>query len=52
MNPFKDKRKGGLWYCDLGGIIGGGRKCPYCKCKQALCEAIQKVNDEEPEDQP
>ena len=35
--PLPDRRKGGIWHCDLARKnIGKGRKCPPCLCDMAL----------------
>ena len=37
---FKDKRRGGLWFCDHAKkVIGKGRSCPPCLCAEALSKA-------------
>lgn len=37
--PFRDKRRGGFWYCDHARkIVGKGRAAPACLCHQVITE--------------
>jgi len=47
--PFRDKRRGGIWYCNHARqIVGKGKKQPDCLCKAALESArpSQPIQDE------
>lgn len=45
--PFKDRRKGGIWYCKHARkIIGSGKVRPACLCAVALADAKSVLEGE------
>ena len=44
--PSRDKRRGGLWYCDHARkITGKGRNRPACLCAAALSPQARKETE-------